>query len=247
MATFADHLTKGVFASRPAANAVPAGALYSATDTGVVYQSDGVSTWSTFSSHVPTAGGTFSGDIVVPDEAYDATNWNGSLEVPTKNAVRDKIETLGAGSSVVVQVVNTQTGAASTTSTQIPTDDTIPQSTEGAQFMSLAITPGNASNRLVIDVVCYGSVSVSSAWMTVALFQDSGSNALACLASFEGTATAPQSVAFRHYMTAGTTSATTFKVRAGPNGGTLTFNGQSGSRSFGGVLVSSITITELTP
>lgn len=33
-------------------------------------------------------------DVVVPDEAYDATAWNGSLEVPTKNAIRDKIEAL---------------------------------------------------------------------------------------------------------------------------------------------------------
>lgn len=40
---------------------------------------------------------TFSSDPIVPDEAYDATAWNGSLEVPTKNAIRDKIETLGAG------------------------------------------------------------------------------------------------------------------------------------------------------
>lgn len=43
------------------------------------------------------AGGTFTGDVIVPDEAYDATAWNGSLEVPTKNAVRDKIESLGSG------------------------------------------------------------------------------------------------------------------------------------------------------
>jgi hypothetical protein len=35
---------------------------------------------------------TVSGDVSVPDEAYDATSWNGSLEVPTKNAIRDKIE-----------------------------------------------------------------------------------------------------------------------------------------------------------
>lgn len=40
---------------------------------------------------------TFSSDPLIPDEAYDATGWNGSLEPPTKNAVRDKIETLGAG------------------------------------------------------------------------------------------------------------------------------------------------------
>lgn len=43
-------------------------------------------------------GGTFTGDISVPDEAYDATAWNGSLEVPTKNAVRDKIESLATSS-----------------------------------------------------------------------------------------------------------------------------------------------------
>ena len=40
---------------------------------------------------------TFSSDVIVPDEAYDATAWNGSLEVPTKNAIRDKIETMGGG------------------------------------------------------------------------------------------------------------------------------------------------------
>lgn len=40
---------------------------------------------------------TFSSDPIIPDEAYDATNWNGSLEPPTKNAVRDKIESMGGG------------------------------------------------------------------------------------------------------------------------------------------------------
>lgn len=40
---------------------------------------------------------TFSSDPIIPDEAYDATTWNGSLEPPTKNAIRDKIETMGGG------------------------------------------------------------------------------------------------------------------------------------------------------
>ena len=35
--------------------------------------------------------------MIVADEAYDATGWNGDLTVPTKNAVRDKIEALGGG------------------------------------------------------------------------------------------------------------------------------------------------------
>jgi hypothetical protein len=48
------------------------------------------------------------GDVTVTDEAYDATGWNGSLEVPTKNAVRDKLETL-------VSSINSQTGAVTVT------------------------------------------------------------------------------------------------------------------------------------
>lgn len=36
---------------------------------------------------------TFS-TLTVADEAYDATNWNGDLTVPTKNAIRDEIESL---------------------------------------------------------------------------------------------------------------------------------------------------------
>ena len=38
---FADHLLTGTIGARPAATTVPAGTLYSATDEGRVYQSDG--------------------------------------------------------------------------------------------------------------------------------------------------------------------------------------------------------------
>ncbi len=41
---------------------------------------------------------TFSSAPIIPDEAY-GVGWNGSLEPPTKNAVYDKIETLGGGGS----------------------------------------------------------------------------------------------------------------------------------------------------
>jgi hypothetical protein len=46
---------------------------------------------------VNVTGDTMTGDLAVPDEAYDATAWNGSLEVPTKNAIRDKIESIVTG------------------------------------------------------------------------------------------------------------------------------------------------------
>lgn len=46
--------------------------------------------------------GSFFVPVGVPDDAYDATSWNGSTNVPTKNAVRDKIEALSLGSSIFV-------------------------------------------------------------------------------------------------------------------------------------------------
>jgi hypothetical protein len=45
---------------------------------------------------VGIGGGTYTGDISVPDEVY-GVGWNGSLEAPTKNAVYDKIEAVAAG------------------------------------------------------------------------------------------------------------------------------------------------------
>ena len=83
--------------------------------------------------------------------------------------------------------------------------------------------------------------------VTCALFQDSGNNALAATGGWGPSVNnLPFQIVLRHVMTSGTTSATTFTVRAGPNtGGTVTFNGASGARKFGGVMASSITITEI--
>ena len=37
--------------------------------------------------------------IGVDDDAYNASSWNGNTDVPTKNAIRDKIESLSTGNS----------------------------------------------------------------------------------------------------------------------------------------------------
>lgn len=145
----------------------------------------------------------------------------------------------------VIQVVNYQTGAVATGTTTIPADDTIPQNTEGTEFMTLAITPTSASNKLLIQVSFVASYSVT-AGIQVVLFQDSTANGLAQHGSYASSVGSLVSITFSHYMTAGTTSATTFKVRAGAGAaGTITFNGSSGARFYGGALASSIIITEI--
>ena len=144
----------------------------------------------------------------------------------------------------VVQVVNTITGAKATGTTVLPNDDTIPQNTEGDEYMTLAITPVSATNKLKIEVVCI-LANGAGGYLVAALFQDTTANALA-VAPMYAYADELKTITFTHYMAAGTTSATTFKVRAGGNNAaTTTFNGFGTNRKFGGVLASSITITEI--
>ena len=156
--------------------------------------------------------------------------------------------TIGGSTSKVINVVNTQTGTVATGTTTIPQDNTIPQNTEGDQYMSLSYTPTSASNKLQIDVVAFGSSSANCS-MVMALFQDSTANALAAIVQYNvGGPTNNYSQTLKHTMTSGTTSAITFKVRIGlDNAGTFTFNGRGGSQLFGGVGSSSITVTEYTP
>ncbi len=151
-----------------------------------------------------------------------------------------------SGSSVVVQVKNVQTGTMATGSTTVPIDNTIPQNTEGNEFMTLAITPTNSSNKLKIEVVCQTTPNFGD-WVITALFQDSTANALAAFINYQGANGGAGNNVFTHYMTAGTTSATTFKVRAGGSAQAVTFNGGSGNPFMGGVMASSITITEIVP
>jgi hypothetical protein len=153
-----------------------------------------------------------------------------------------------AASGKVIAISNSQTGTVATGTTTIPQDNTIPQNTEGDQYMTLSYTPTSASNKLQIDVVAFGSSSANAS-MIMALFQDSTANALAAISQYAvGGPTNNYSQTLKHTMTSGTTSAITFKVRIGLEAaGTFTFNGRSGGQLFGGVGSSSITVTEYTP
>ena len=149
----------------------------------------------------------------------------------------------------IVQIVSTETGAVSTGSTVIPFDDTIPTITEGNEYMTRTITPVSASNRLLIEVTAHVEHGVSAIrHLAVALFRDAEANALACAFTRTESDGRPVVITFQHIMTAPGTSEVTFRVRIGvETSGTVTFNGVGGSRKYGGVLASSIVVTEIGP
>lgn len=150
-----------------------------------------------------------------------------------------------AGASKLLQEVTVETGAVATGTTTIPFDNTIPQQTEGDQYMSLSITPVSATSKLIIEVLFNGSINVAAGTI-FALFQDAGANAIAVSWTYTATAFGRLQASLRHVMVSGTTATTTFKLRAGPDAaGTLTFNGNNGAAIFGGVMASSIVIREV--
>jgi len=163
--------------------------------------------------------------------------------VSDQDAVTKKYADENSHDGGAVQVVNMQTGVYATGATVLPHDNTIPQISEGDEYMTLAITPESATNKLKIDVIFYGAASVNQP-LAVALFQDDTSGALAVASAHYNYDT---TVSFTYYMDAGTTDETTFRVRAGSTSGTCYFNGSSSAAGarFGGKACSSITITEI--
>lgn len=146
----------------------------------------------------------------------------------------------------VVQAVTASSGTMTTGTGLIPPDNTIPQITEGDQYLTVTITPTSAANLLEIEVLLYASNTVTPAALIAAVFQDSTANAVAASLTTLLTAGTIEPILVRHVMTAGTVSATTFKVRAGGGvAGTTTVNGASGTAYMGGVMQSRITVREL--
>lgn len=147
----------------------------------------------------------------------------------------------------VRNIVTFQTGAVATGTTTVPNDDTIPQNTEGDQYMSLNFVPTNTNNKLRITTKLWIASSGSTNKTIVALFQDSTANALAAQSGGAiGSASVAHPAVLTYEMKAGTTSLTTFKVRmGGPDAVTYTFNGEAGARLLGGVINSFISVEEI--
>lgn len=201
--------------------------------TVVILQFDGILTF-TDGSNLKLNGNMTTAAESTITLVSDGTNW---YEVARTGA--------SAIAGAFTQLKNSQSGAFASGTTAIPFDDTIPQITEGDQYFSLAITPRNANNLLKIDVVMNVSIAATAEHITVALFQDATSNALASQSQYSPLSGLMHQVVFSYYMVAGTASATTFRVRAGCESGGVGLNGLGGARKLGGVMMSGITISEV--
>lgn len=149
---------------------------------------------------------------------------------------------------VVQRVEATPYTTYASTTSDLPLDDTIPQISEGAEYLTASITPTRTGNRLVIEAfLTLGADAARNA--VVALFQDSTANALTAMAVQVPSNTAVMPAVIQHEMAAGTTSSTTFRIRVGRGGGagSITLNGTGVSRMFGGVSACRLSVAEIEP
>lgn len=175
--------------------------------------------------------------------------WESGLATAgTWSAGPTRTQLYGSGTPLPGSVIQTQwntTGAVATGTTATVLDNSIPQSGEGNQYMTQAITPTSASNILAVDSNTYGAHSVNGQ-CTVALFQDNTADALAAVTTQQSGASTPAVGVIYYRKLAGQTTATTFKIRAGGDAGaTYTFNGSGGTRVYGGVANSYMKVEEI--
>lgn len=134
-----------------------------------------------------------------------------------------------------------------TGTTVFPADNTIPQITEGDEYMVGTITPTSLTTRLWIEAIFNVSHSVNTA-SGMGLFQDATANALVAAGIGITAAVTLYSAILKHDMVSGTIAATTFHFRAGGNTGpTMTMNGISSAAFYGGKFESSLRIIEYIP
>lgn len=200
----------------------------------------------TLSDVLDSVGSAAQGDILY----RGAAGWE-RLPAGTAGQV---LRTGGAGGSPVwgngkvVNVWRAATTSAFTTTTQIPFDNTIPQSNEGVEVLTINIAPSSTSNKLLF---WFGGYCVCSnvSIPLIALFRDSGADALYARSAPTVAGVIYQSTLdFHCTLDVPTTASQTWKVRTGPASGvTMYINQISTGSAFGSVDQLALTVMEVQP
>jgi len=207
----------------------------------VSVENGGTGVASLSANHVLLGNGTSAVQLVAPGTSGNVLTSNGTTWQSSAPS----------GSGKFVQQVRSFSTSYASGTTTIPLDDTIPQSTEGTEFLTVTITPSNSASTLLVEASLTSGASNNGTTIIASVFRDSGADAIAASATTQTNAVNKLTQVYvRQVVNAGSTSATTFKVRAGPktgDAGTVFINGDpaTSARIFGGVCVSSLTVTEI--
>lgn len=168
------------------------------------------------------------------------------------NAARDLFGTLSATGLPTGVIVQRAVGTYSTNTniaTVLPSDDTVPNDTEGGSVISKAFTPTSATNRVVCRFTGFGSCdNAGGGDIAAALFSSTATSALDAVAATISSANEMACLALQYEYLPGVATAITYTVRFGPGSGgagNARLNGTAAARRFGGVAAAKLIIEEV--
>lgn len=206
------------------------------TSGGTVTQ---VSTGSGLTGGPITSSGTLALDVnglsedTTPDPQSDTV-----ATYDDSAAANKKVKSKNLGR--IVQRVDDEDAAHSTSTATMPTGDTAPTNTDGTELLSLSITPRSASNTILLSATV--TAGCGSARDIVLTMLRGSTVIMAAKVLLSG---GVETVCFEAEDAPATTSATTYSLRAGVTAAaTWSFNGDGSSRVLGGKVVSSLSAVE---
>lgn len=165
------------------------------------------------------------------------------------NSTNDEFELVAAsgGSGKLVNFWHASTTTPGSTSTALPIDDTVPQSGEGGEMLTVTISPSSTDNYLRVTINGWGSPSVNTT-PVLAVFKDSDAS---CIQSrFLDTSGATNAVQVFHVtfvFQVPATGSQTIKIRGGTSTGTWYWLQTSAGGFFSTSDVMTLTVEEIAP
>ncbi len=158
------------------------------------------------------------------------------------------LETPGAASAVAQVKTSSTSTTFTTTSGGSTVDFTTPDNTVGAELLTVAITPTSASNYLEVEAIVQ-CASTGAGIIAGTLFRDAATVPFGGNLVTAGGASTNYQLVVRGRILAGSTASTTIRLRIGSSGATsVRINTAfSGGAMLGGVAITKLTVTEVTP
>jgi hypothetical protein len=148
-----------------------------------------------------------------------------------------------------IQVKSASTSATfNTVSGGSTVDNATPDNIVGAELLTVSITPSSAANFLEVEAIVQ-CASTGTGIIAGTLFRDAASTPFAGNLVTAVTANTPYQLVVRGRVATNSTAATTIRLRVGSSGATsVRVNTASGGGALlGGVAVTKLTVTEVTP
>jgi hypothetical protein len=174
------------------------------------------------------------------------TAGDGSVEEiplgPSLSLASGSLETV-AGAGTIIDRAYAEYTTNTFLNPTIPADDTVPQSSEGTQILSVSITPKSPTNRLRVRFqgVCGADGDV---FASAALFVNSETDARRSTIKRLVT-NILNDLQLEFEFVPGSASAQTLSVRVGPSGGSMRMNGLTTGRLHGGALACTLIVEEI--